>query len=159
MFTTICASCIAENAEKAQAILGAELVTAAAPGQVEMTRAQLGQTARNVLLTTEAILPGAEVERLGVVTGTCIYGQHVGRDIVAALTDFVGGRATGIEKLFAEARTAALDDMRTEAARLGADTILALQISHQEMSAGGKSMVMVFATGTAVKSGSRCPLN
>ena len=107
--------------------------------------------AQAVLLTTETILPEGIATRLGVVTGTCIYGQHLGRDIMTAWRDMTGGRAAAAEKVFADAREAALMDLRRQAHDLGADAVIALSLTHQELAGGGKSMVMVTATGTAVK--------
>jgi len=104
-----------------------------------------------IALTTETVAPFPVERRLGIVTGTCIFGQHIGRDIATFWRDFVGGRAKAAEHVFASARSAALDALRLEAVKLGATAVVAVQVSHQELGGGGKSMVMVTATGTAVK--------
>ena len=149
MFTTICNACVEKNAAKARAMLD----------EVPPSASDLSAAARAITLSTEMTISDARTDRLGIVTGTCIFGQHIGKDILGAVRDVVGGRATRIEAIFKDARNAALDDLRSEALRLGADAVLAVQITHQEITGPGNSMVMVTATGTAVKSGLKAPLN
>jgi uncharacterized protein YbjQ (UPF0145 family) len=109
----------------------------------------LAEQAKTIALTTESTPPSPNLRRLGLVTGTCIYGQHFGRDIANAVTDLVGGRSKTSENLYTQARNQALEDLRVEAAQLGATMVFALTIEHREISGGSKSMVMVTAIGTA----------
>lgn len=50
-----------------------------------------------------------------------------------------------------EARTAALDELRAEALALGADAVVGIDLDYSEISGGGKSMLFLVASGTAVK--------
>lgn len=129
--------------------------TTSADDVPEQTPAQRSMTQHpstpKLILTTEAVSCEHVTERLGIVSGSCIYGQHLGKDILALWRDALGGRGKAIEKVFSDARAAALDDLRLEAHSLGATSVVAIQISHQEITGGGKSMIMVTATGTAVR--------
>ena len=110
------------------------------------------RTAASLPLTTEAVAPFPVSERLGIVTGDCVLGMNLLKDLPIVLRDIVGGRSETTQNALKEARQAALQDMRREAVALGADAVVAVQITHQEISAGS-TMLMVVATGTAVKKG------
>lgn len=51
------------------------------------------------------------------------------------------------------ARKAVLGELKREAAELGADAVIAVDLDYSEISGGGKSMMMLVASGTAVKLG------
>lgn len=106
-----------------------------------------------ITLSTEALHPNPTAERLGIVTASCIYGAHLGKDIMAAWRDVFGGRAVSAEKIFADARNDCLEELRISAAKLGATAVIATVITQQELAGGGKSMIMVTATGTAIRDG------
>ena len=54
-----------------------------------------------MIITTTPSVEGQTIEEyLGVVTGEAILGAHVGRDIMASLTDIVGGRSAAIAAVF-----------------------------------------------------------
>lgn len=109
----------------------------------------------NVVLSTSAVGTIPDAELLGIVSGTCVFGQHIGRDIMSAWRDLTGGRARAAETVFNDARQAALIDMSAAAAALGATEVFAVHIDHQELGGRGKSMVMVTATGTAIRATNR----
>ena len=44
-----------------------------------------------------------------------------------------------------------LDDLRQQAANLGADAVVAVALNYSDISDGGKSMLFLVATGTAVR--------
>ncbi|OHC50338.1 MAG: hypothetical protein A2X69_16740 [Rhodobacteraceae bacterium GWF1_65_7] len=108
--------------------------------------------ASSLPLTTEMVPPFLVAERLGIVTGDCVLGMNLLKDLPVVLRDIVGGRSKTFQNALKEARETALQDMRREAHALGADAVVAVQISHQQISAGS-AMLMVVATGTAVKRG------
>lgn len=153
MFSTLCDSCIDENAARSRQLLqeGFERLVDPTLPPAPKPPVHPSEEFREIAVSTEAVCPDPGAERLGVVVGTCIFGQHVGRDIMNAWTDMTGGRAMSAERLFSEARTMALRDLRAEAARLGADAVIAVNIDHRDLTGGGKSMVMVTAVGTAIR--------
>lgn len=89
--------------------------------------------------------------RLGIVTAECAFGMNVFKDIFTIGRDLVGGRSSAIQSTLKDARNAALDDLKAEAAALGADAVIAVDLDYSEFSGGGKSMLFLVASGTAVK--------
>ena len=86
---------------------------------------------------------------LGVVHGEAIIGANIFRDMFASVRDVVGGRAGSYESKLAEARTIAMREMQEEAARLGANAVVGIDLDYQVL--GDKNgMLMVTVCGTAV---------
>lgn len=102
-----------------------------------------------VLLSTTPYIEGRPVrEYLGVVAGEAIMGANIVRDIFASITDIVGGRSGAYEEKLAHARRIALQEMADQAARLGANAVIGIDIDYEVVREG---MLMVTASGTAVK--------
>ena len=101
-----------------------------------------------MIIATTEMVPGKKIQTcLGLVRGNTIRARHIGRDITAALRNVVGGEISDYTKLMAEAREQALDRMKDEAQRLGANAVVGVRFS--------TSMVMtsaaeILAFGTAV---------
>ena len=103
----------------------------------------------DIWLSTEVAAEGTV--RLGLVTGQCVFGMNLLKDIGASQRDIVGGRSKVMERALEDARNQATLDLRLRAAELGAVGVIALRIDHDVVSpGGGTSMVMVTMTGTAV---------
>lgn len=66
---------------------------------------------------------------LGLVYGNTIRARHVGRDILAALKNVVGGEIEEYTKLMAEAREQALDRMAAQAKARGANAVVNVRFS------------------------------
>ena len=106
-----------------------------------------------MLVSTTPQVEGRAISAyLGVVAGEAILGANVFRDIFASVRDVVGGRSGSYEKVLREARQTALDEMTAEARKLGADAVVGIDFDYETLGAGG-SMLMVAASGTAVKLG------
>jgi len=103
------------------------------------------------MLTTTALIEGRPIEQyLGLVAGEAVVGANAVRDMVANLRDLVGGRSTSYERLLARARDVALDQLESEAADLGADAVIGLDINYNTIGPQGHLM-MVSVAGTAVR--------
>ena len=74
-------------------------------------------------------------------------GANIFRDILAGITDVIGGRSGAYEGKLREARLIALNEMVAEAKELGADAVVGIDIDYETL---GQSMLMVTASGTAV---------
>jgi uncharacterized protein YbjQ (UPF0145 family) len=106
-----------------------------------------------MLMSTTSTLEGKPVrEYLGVVTGEVIVGANIFKDLFAGIRDIVGGRAGSYESTLADARKTALDELSAEARALGADAVIGIDLDYEVLGQGG-SMLMVSASGTAVKLG------
>ncbi|MFM8940837.1 MAG: YbjQ family protein, partial [Phenylobacterium sp.] len=74
--------------------------------------------------STTPYIAGREItETLGVVTGEAIIGANIFRDLLAGLTDIVGGRSRAYESALRDAREIALKEMGDEARRKGGDAV------------------------------------
>ncbi|WP_193174924.1 heavy metal-binding domain-containing protein [Oricola nitratireducens] len=103
-----------------------------------------------IVSTTNTIEGRRIVEYKGVVTGEAILGANIFRDFFAGIRDIVGGRSGAYEKSLREARQIALREMEEEAARLGGNSVIGVDLDYENISAGSGSMLMVSASGTAV---------
>ncbi|WP_159976769.1 MULTISPECIES: heavy metal-binding domain-containing protein [unclassified Novosphingobium] len=103
-----------------------------------------------MIVTTTPTVEGRPVrDYLGIVTGEVIVGANLFRDIFAAVTDLVGGRSGKYEQVLQRARREALGEMEAEAARLGGNAVVGVDIDYEVIGSKG-SMLMVSCSGTAV---------
>ncbi|MGI1661420.1 YbjQ family protein [Palleronia sp. KMU-117] len=101
-----------------------------------------------IALTTETV-PGREIERaLGLVRGSTVRAKHIGSDIVAGLRNLVGGEVKEYAALLAGAREQAYDRMIEDAARLGADAVVAVRMETSTIQQSASEVVFY---GTAVR--------
>ncbi len=103
-----------------------------------------------IVSTTPSIEGRQIVEYCGIVTGEAIMGANIVRDLFASITDIVGGRSGAYEDKLKDAREIALDEMKSRAARLGADAVVGIDIDYEVIREG---MLMVAVSGTAVRLG------
>jgi uncharacterized protein YbjQ (UPF0145 family) len=101
-----------------------------------------------ILSTTPTVEGKKIVEYKAIVTGEAIMGANIVRDIFASITDIVGGRSGAYESKLKEARDVAFDEMRSQAARYGANAIVGIDIDYEVIREG---MLMVAVSGTAVR--------
>jgi uncharacterized protein YbjQ (UPF0145 family) len=98
--------------------------------------------------STTPEIPGRKIKTgKGIVCGEAIMGANVLRDLVAGITDIVGGRSGVYEAKLREGREIALEEMMNEARALGGNAIIGIDIDYETV---GNSMMMVSASGTAV---------
>jgi len=64
-----------------------------------------------IVATADTIAGKRIVRTLGVVRGNTVRARHLGKDIVAALKNIVGGEIEEYTKLLAESRDQAVDRM------------------------------------------------
>lgn len=104
-----------------------------------------------VLVTTETAPNIQIIRRVDVITAECVYGMNIFKDILAGFTDVFGGRSNSIQNTLRDARKTALTELRKEAASIGANAVIAVDLDYSEISGGGKSgMLFIVASGTAV---------
>jgi uncharacterized protein YbjQ (UPF0145 family) len=103
-----------------------------------------------IVSTTSEIEGKRIVEYLGLVSGEAVMGANIFRDLFAKIRDVVGGQAGGYEKVLKDARDAAVREMVGEAARLGGNAVIGVDLDYETIGDKG-SMLMVSASGTAVR--------
>ncbi|ACL21871.1 uncharacterized protein YbjQ (UPF0145 family) [Desulfitobacterium sp. LBE] len=103
-----------------------------------------------MIVTTTPNIDGRKIQNYyGIVTGEAIMGANVVRDIFAGITDIIGGRSGAYEEKLQDARQIALKEMEQNAARMGANAVVGVDIDYEVVGQSG-SMLMVSASGTAV---------
>ena len=107
---------------------------------------------KNIKLTTAFTFTNHEIEdEVGIVTAECVFGMNVFRDFFAGMTDFFGGRSDASQKILRDARNTCLAELKSEAAEIGADGVMGIDLDYSEISGKGKGMLFLVASGTAVK--------
>jgi uncharacterized protein YbjQ (UPF0145 family) len=103
-----------------------------------------------MIVTTTNVIDGSPVQQyLGIVCGEAILGANIMKDLFAGIRDIVGGRSAAYERELANAREIALREMQEQASSLGANAIIGIDLDYETVGSG--SMLMVSASGTAVK--------
>ncbi|MBL8653758.1 MAG: YbjQ family protein [Alphaproteobacteria bacterium] len=103
-----------------------------------------------IVTTTDAVEGKRVTAYLGVISADVVMGSNAIRDFFASVRDWVGGRAGSYEKVLADARREAVEELTEKAAKLGADAVIGVDLDYQSV---GGTMLMVAANGTAVKLG------
>jgi uncharacterized protein YbjQ (UPF0145 family) len=105
-----------------------------------------------LVLTTPNVEGQRITEYLGLVTGEAILGANIFRDFFAGIRDVVGGRSNAYEEELRKAKQIAIREMVEEASARGATAVIAVDLDYETINVGGGGgMLMVSASGTAVK--------
>lgn len=108
--------------------------------------------AMRIVLTTTATVPNREIkEVVNIISAEVAVGMNIFKDMFSAVRDVVGGRAGSVQDTLRDLRNQALEELREEAARVGADAVVGVDLDYSEFSGGGRSMLFIVANGTAVK--------
>ena len=101
------------------------------------------------VITNIETVPGREiVEHFGLVSGSTIRAKHLGRDIMAGLKNLVGGELKGYTELLQDSRKQAVDRMKEEARKLGANAVVNVRFSTSAVAQGAAEL---YVYGTAVR--------
>ena len=101
-----------------------------------------------MLIVTSPNIPGKKiVKTLGIVKGNTIRARHIGKDILAAFKNIVGGEIQEYTKLMAESREQAIDRMIESAEKMGANAIISTITTTSVISQGAAELLVL---GTAV---------
>jgi uncharacterized protein YbjQ (UPF0145 family) len=103
-------------------------------------------------VTTPTVSGARIVKHLGIVSGEAILGANIFRDFFAGIRDIVGGRSAAYEQELRKAKAIALQEMTQQATELGASAVVGVDLDYETVGQGG-SMLMVTASGTAVRLG------
>ena len=101
-----------------------------------------------IVVTTDFVLGKKITESIGIVRGNTIRARHLGKDILAALKNIIGGEIEEYTKMIAESREQSLDRMIEEATLLGADAVINVRFMTASMMQNAAELL---AYGTAVK--------
>ena len=105
----------------------------------------------SIMLTTETLLDGYGIgERRDIVSAECVFGMNLFLDMFSGIRDFLGGRSRSTQNILKKSMRVALDELREEAVEVGANAVIGVSVSYENISGKGQNMMMVVATGTAV---------
>lgn len=105
-----------------------------------------------MIFTSSNTLQNKEIiDYKGLVTGESLIGSNIYKDLFSGVRDVVGGRTTQYENELEKAREIALTSMKEKAESLGANGIVGLKISYDNLGGTMGNTILVTAYGTAVK--------
>ena len=106
------------------------------------------------IITTSPLIENRTiVDYLGPVISNEVLGVNIISDSIASFSDFFGGTSGTYRNKLDDLKRRVLGDLKRQAVDKGADAIVGLNISFNEITGKGKQMFMATATGTAVKLG------
>jgi uncharacterized protein YbjQ (UPF0145 family) len=106
----------------------------------------------SVLMLTTGSAEGYEVEAyLGPISAQVVIGTGALTDVLSSFTDFFGAPSRSYESKLDRINDSVIRLLDEKARRMRANVVLGLRIDHDEVSGGGKSMLMVTAAGTAAR--------
>lgn len=108
--------------------------------------------AQNIKVTTTSGFDGVEIEEyLEPITAHVVVGMNFFKDFLSGFSDFFGGKSKSYQNTLASINDEVINELRKRAYSIGGNCVLGLKIDNDEVSAQGKSMMMVTALGTAAK--------
>lgn len=104
-----------------------------------------------MIVTTTPYVEGRPVqEYLGIINAQSIIGANILKDFLGGLRDVFGGRSKTYEKVIEQAKEDALRELAEKAQLVGANAIIGVDLDFETIGGSG-SMLMVIASGTAVR--------
>ena len=100
-----------------------------------------------IIVTTEEIPNKKIKETLGIARGSTVRARNIGRDIFAGIKNLVGGEISEYTRLQAESREQAIQRMKDDAEKMGANAIVNIRLTTSMVMQGCSE---IFAYGTAV---------
>ena len=91
------------------------------------------------------------IEYIGLVTGESLIGSNIYKDLFSGVRDVVGGRTSAYEEELQKAREIALKSVEEKAESLGANAIVGLKMSYDNLGGTMGNTILVSVYGTAVK--------
>jgi len=108
------------------------------------------QSIQRMILTTETSHNLPVDQRLGIISAEIVVGINVFKDFAIGFRNVVGGRGGTLQKALRDIRIQVLEELKNEAALLGADAVVGIDLDYNEIGATGSTMLMLVANGTAV---------
>ena len=104
-----------------------------------------------MIITTSGQVEGKTIARtVGLVKGNTIRARHVGKDVMAAFRNIVGGEITEYTKMMSEAREEAIQRMVEDAEKKGANAIVSMRLA-TSMIMQNASEVLAYGTGVVLE--------
>ena len=102
-----------------------------------------------MILATMPVIPNFEIEEvLGVIYGSSTRTRVAGGRIISGFQALTGGKGTAYAEEIEKTRKEAIEDLKNEGRKLGANAILSIDFETSEILEG---FILITAYGTAVK--------
>lgn len=101
-----------------------------------------------IITNTPSVTQREISEVLSIARGSTVRARNTGKDIFAVLKTIVGGEISPYTKLLSDAREQAIQRMKEDAEKLGADAVVNVRITTSSVMAGSAE---ILAYNTAVK--------
>jgi len=119
--------------------------------QVQAEQEAYLDTLANIQVTTAPSLEGYRVtQTIGIITSEHVEGINILVDFFAEIRDITGGRSRTLQSVLRHARQKCIAELRMEAHSIGANAVIGVDLDYSEISGGGKNMLFLVASGTAV---------
>ena len=104
-----------------------------------------------MLLSSTSTLENKTIVKYhGVVNGESLIGSNIYKDLFSGVRDVVAGRTTAYAEELENARNEAIKTMEDEAKELGANGIIGMKISYNNLGGTMGNTILVTVYGTAV---------
>ena len=104
-----------------------------------------------MLLSSTSTLENKTIVKYhGLVNGESLIGSNIYKDLFSGVRDVVEGRTTAYAEELETARNEAIKTMETKAKELGANGIIGLKISYNNLGGTMGNTILVTVYGTAV---------
>jgi uncharacterized protein YbjQ (UPF0145 family) len=107
---------------------------------------------KDIKVTTTSSLQNIEIEEyIEPISVSIVIGMNFFKDFLSGFRDIFGGKSNTYTKSLEKINQQAIYELKKRAHYLKANYVIGLTIENDEISAQGKSMLMVTAMGTAIK--------
>ena len=103
-----------------------------------------------IIVTTEEIPNKKIKETLGIARGSTVRARNIGRDIFAGIKNLIGGEISEYTRLQAESREQAIQRMKDDAEKMGANAIVNIRLT-TSMVMQGCSEILAYGTAVTVE--------
>ncbi len=103
-----------------------------------------------IILTTPIVEGRKIVEYKGLVTAKNVRAINVVRDFFTSFRDFFGGRSGAYHEVMDDIQNEVIEEISMQAEDLGANAIIGFILDFENVGSKNKSLIMAYATGTAV---------
>lgn len=104
-----------------------------------------------ILTSANTLTSKKIIEYKGFVTGESLIGSNIYKDLFSGVRDIVGGRTSKYDEELQKARDEALEILVRKAEDLGANAVIGLKISYDNLGGTMGNTILVTAYGTAIK--------
>lgn len=143
-----------EEVERRRADKSARIAKALNDGDYSsLSVEEIDEIAGDIVLTTAFEISNAEIKtEVEIISAECVFGMNLFKDVFRSFTDIFGGRSQTTQNTLRDARKTVLTELRREAKTSGADAVIGVSFSYQEISGGNSGgLIMLVASGTAVR--------